>query len=171
MIDMKIRTLVRTALLVALVCVATIVIRIPSPTGGYKNLGDCFVLLSGWILGPWYGCAAAGIGSMMADLISGAPHYAVGTLLIKGFMGLEAALVLRAFKQGIWGRLISGVIAELIMVGGYFFYACVILGRGSAAAVSMPGNFIQGAIGLIAAMLLWPPAKMILLRIDGKEGE
>ena len=42
----------------ALVYVATSIIQIPSPVNGYVNLGDCFVLLSGWLLGPWYGAAA-----------------------------------------------------------------------------------------------------------------
>ena len=27
------------------------VVQIPSPMNGYVNLGDCFVLLSGWLLG------------------------------------------------------------------------------------------------------------------------
>ena len=66
--DKKIRKLVISALMAALVCVATMVIRIPTPTNGYVNLGDCFVLLSGWLLGPWWGGAAAGIGSMLTDL-------------------------------------------------------------------------------------------------------
>jgi len=57
--DKKIRKLVLAALLAALVCVATMVVQIPSPMQGYVNLGDCFVLLSGWLLGPWYGFAAA----------------------------------------------------------------------------------------------------------------
>ena len=69
--DTRIKTLVFAALLAALVCVATMVIQIPSPANGYVNLGDCFVLLSGWLLGPLHGAAAAGIGSMMADLFLG----------------------------------------------------------------------------------------------------
>ena len=33
---------------------------------------DIVVLLAGWVLGPMYGGAAAGLGSMLADLVSGA---------------------------------------------------------------------------------------------------
>jgi len=40
------------------VCVATMVIRVPSPKG-YVNLGDSFVVLAGWMLPPWYGFFAA----------------------------------------------------------------------------------------------------------------
>ena len=71
MSDKKVQKLVVSALMAALTYVATMVVRIPSPMNGYVNLGDCFVLLSGWLLGPWYGGAAAGIGSMLTDLLSG----------------------------------------------------------------------------------------------------
>ena len=54
MADKRIHRLVYAALLAALVCAATMVIQIPSPTGGYVNAGDGFVLLSGWLLGPWH---------------------------------------------------------------------------------------------------------------------
>ncbi len=40
---MKVRKLVAAALLAALACGATMVIQIPSPIGGYLNLGDCIV--------------------------------------------------------------------------------------------------------------------------------
>ena len=79
MSDKKIRTMVTAAVLAALSCVATMVVQIPSPMNGYVNLGDCFVLLSGWLLGPWWGAAAGGIGSMLADLLLGYGPYAPGT--------------------------------------------------------------------------------------------
>ena len=66
--DAKIKKLVLAALMAALTYVATSIVRIPSPMQGYVNLGDCIVLLSGWILGPWWGAAAGGIGSMLVDL-------------------------------------------------------------------------------------------------------
>ena len=69
--DMKIRKMVLAALMAALTYVATMVVQIPSPMQGFVNLGDCFVLLSGWLLGPWYGFAAGGIGSI-SKILSGA---------------------------------------------------------------------------------------------------
>ena len=59
--------IVFAALFAALTCVATMAIRVPSPTG-YANLGDCFVLCSGWVLGPVWGTISAGVGSMFADI-------------------------------------------------------------------------------------------------------
>ena len=151
--DKKIRKLVLAALLAALVCVATMVVQIPSPMQGYVNLGDCFVLLSGWLLGPWYGFAAGGIGSMLADLFLGYAHYAPGTLVIKGLMALVAALMYEKMGRSTAAR-IGGAAAEIIMVLGYFGYASLLLGKGLAAAASIPGNVFQGAVGLVVGVIL-----------------
>mgnify|MGYP004651880077 FL=1 len=156
--NQKVRKLVLSALMAALVYVATSIIQIPSPVNGYVNLGDCFVLLSGWLLGPWYGAAAAGIGSMLVDLLSGYGHYVPGTLIIKGVDALAAALIFRAMGRSKTALLVSGTVGEIIMVAGYFFYASLILGKGLAAAASIPGNIVQGiagvAIGMALAMVL-----------------
>ena len=48
----KTKKIVVAAMLAALTCVATMIIKIPSPLKGYLNLGDCVVLLAGWMLIP-----------------------------------------------------------------------------------------------------------------------
>lgn len=149
----KIVRLVFTGLLTALVCVATMVIKIPTPTNGYVNLGDALVLLSGWLLGPAYGFFAAGVGSALADLINGYGSYVAGTLLIKGLMGMTAALVMR--KESGMSLVMGGVLAEIIMIGGYFLYESTLLGYGLAAAASILGNAVQGGIGLVFGLLLY----------------
>ena len=159
MSDKKVQKLVVSALMAALTYVATMVVQIPSPMNGYVNLGDCFVLLSGWLLGPWWGAAAGGIGSMLADLLLGYGHYAPGTLIIKGAMSLVAALIFKAFGKNTVGALVSGVVAEIIMVAGYFGYAALLLGKGIGAAASIPGNLVQGTVGLVAGFLLLQVAR------------
>ena len=67
----KLTKLVICGMFAAITCVATMVIQIPSPMSGYINLGDCVVLLGAFLLGPVYGAVAGGVGSMLADLISG----------------------------------------------------------------------------------------------------
>ena len=122
MTDMKLRKLVLAALFAALCTVMTMVIQVPSPMQGYVNLGDCAVLLSAWVLGPWYGGAAAGLGSMLADLLS-YPHYAPGTLVIKFTMAVAAAYIFEAMRERsgkLAAQLIGGAAAEIIMVLGYF---------------------------------------------------
>ena len=84
----KTKQIVTAALFAALACVATMVIKIPSPMDGYLNLGDCVVLAAGWLLAPGYGFLAAGLGSGLADLFSGYAAYAPATFVIKGLMAL-----------------------------------------------------------------------------------
>ena len=80
----KTQKIVTASMLAALTCVATMIIKIPSPLKGYINLGDASVLLSGWLLSPVYGFFSAGIGSALADIFSGYTVYAPATFLIKG---------------------------------------------------------------------------------------
>ena len=157
--DKKVRKLIYSAMLAALVTAATMVVKIPSPTNGYVNLGDCFVLLAGWLLGPWYGGAAAGIGSMLTDLLSGYAYYAPASFVIKGLDAIVAALLYRSLKQSRGGLLLSGIVGELIMAAGYFGYSALLLGKGLGAALSIPGNLVQGAVGIIAAIMLLHLAK------------
>jgi len=143
-----------SAMFAALTCIATMVIQIPSPMSGYVNLGDCVVLLGGFLLGPSYGAAAAGIGSMLADLLAGYPHYALGTLVIKALMAVIAALLFRLFARRSWSAALAGVAAEIWMVLGYFAYAALLLGNGLSAASSIPGNLMQGLFGVVVSTLL-----------------
>ena len=141
-------------MLAALVFAATYAVKIPSPTNGYVNLGDCFVLVSGWLLGPWYGAAAGGIGSALTDLLGGYLHYVPATLLIKAADAFVAASIYRALKKSFKGMLIGGIAGELIMAAGYFGYSSLLLGRGLAAALSIPGNLVQGIVGIAAGTLI-----------------
>lgn len=151
----KILRLVFTGLMTALVCVATMVIKIPTPTNGYVNLGDAFVLISGWLLGPVYGFFAAGVGSALTDLIAGYGAYVPGTLLIKGLMAVIASLLMFKGKGGIVTRGISGFVAEVEMVLGYFLFESVVMGLGMGATASIFGNTMQGIMGLVIGLALY----------------
>ena len=157
--DAKIKKLVYAALFSALVCVATMVIKIPTPTNGYVNLGDCIVLLSGWMLGPVYGFLAAGIGSMLADILSGYMYYAPATFLIKGLVALTGSLLFVLFQKALKNHrrvslILSGILAEAVMIIGYFGFEATFMGYGLAAAASIPGNCVQGTFGVAAGIIL-----------------
>ena len=155
----KIKNLTIASLFAALTCVATMVIQIPSPMTGYVNLGDCFVLLSGWILGPVYGTLAAGIGSMFSDIFTGYLHFAPGTLIVKSLIALTASLLFSVMNRNsnhdLIPRIASGIVGEIVMILGYFIYASILLGRGLAAAASVPGNIMQGIFGVVTAVLIY----------------
>lgn len=169
--------LVYTALFTALTTVATLVIQVPSPMSGYVNLGDAMVLLSAGILGPVYGTAAAGIGSMLADLLSGYAYYAPGTLVIKCLMAFVAAQVFLVLKDKVKGKhfakVVSGLLAEIIMVVGYFGYAGLILGNGLSAALSIPGNLVQGGFGIVVSTVVYLALSQVIKMpklLKGHEG-
>ncbi len=149
-----------TAVMIAFTCVLTMAVRIPSPTKGYLNLGDLSVLLSGWLLGPLYGSIAAGVGSALADLFAGYPVYVPGTLLVRAAMALIVSLVPARVKRDGESRprlgfMIASVIAEVVMVAGYYLYEAVFIGEGFAAAVAgVPGNIAQGIVGAGGAYLV-----------------
>ncbi len=46
------------------------------------------------------------------------------------------------------------MVSETIMVLGYFGYASLLLGKGCGAAASIPGNLVQGAMGLVIGLVL-----------------
>ena len=148
--------IVMAALLAALTCVATMIIKIPSPLKGYLNLGDCVVLLAGWMLSPTYGFLAAGLGSALADIFSGYVTYAPATFVIKGLMALIAFYgfkLLHSKLGNISSRIISGIVAEVVMVAGYFIFEGFLYGFGPSL-VNIPANVIQGIAGLIIGTLL-----------------
>ncbi len=77
------------AMFIAVVCVATVVLKIDIPaTRGFFNVGDSMVYVTALLFGPIIGGMAGGIGSSLADILLGAPWYAPGTLVVKGVEGL-----------------------------------------------------------------------------------
>ena len=149
MSDKKIRFMVTAAVMAALTYVATTVVRIPAPTGGYVHMGDGLVLLCGWILGPWWGGAAAGIGSMLVDLLGGYMSFVPGTLVIKFLDAMAAALIVKALGRRTYSYVLGGIAGEAIMVAGYFVYEAAALKLGMGAAAGVLANVGQGAVGLV----------------------
>nr|WP_325179821.1 ECF transporter S component [uncultured Oscillibacter sp.] len=155
------RLLALTGLFAALGCVGTMVLQIPSPTGGYMNLGDAVVILGAWLLGPVYGAVAGGVGPALADLLSGYGVYVPATLVIKALMALTAAWLYRALGKR--GLLLSALAAEVPMVLGYWLFdgALAALSGGGAlglclvgSAAGIPSNLVQAAFGAAASTLL-----------------
>ena len=153
--DRRLRLLVTLSLLAALCCVATMAIPIPMPTGGYLNAGDVVVVFTALLVGPVYGAAAAGMGSMLADLFAGYAIYAPGTLLAKGLAALIAGWMYRKTDGSKRFAVFSAVCGELAMAAVYFLYESLGLGFGWAAAAELPGNLLQGAVGVAGGTALY----------------
>lgn len=152
----KTKKIVMAALMASLVCVATMIIKIPSPLKGYLNLGDCIVLMAGWMLSPAYGFLAAGLGSALADLLSGYVTYVPATFVIKGLMALIAFYGYKLMHKSLGNmpsRIISGIAAEIMMIVGYFVFEGFLYGF-APSAVNIPANGVQGVAGLILGVVL-----------------
>lgn len=148
----KTKKLVFAALMAAVTCIATMVIKIPTPTHGYVNLGDCMVLLSGWLLGPAYGFLAAGIGSALADMVYGYYIYAPATFIIKGAMALVAYYLCYKLNMNKFAIALSAICAEALMVAGYLIYELALYGKG--AFLGVLANVGQGLVGAVIGIIL-----------------
>lgn len=165
------------ALFAALTCICTMIIKIPTLTGGYIHPGDGMVILCGIVLGPGMGALAAGIGSMLSDLFSGYLIWVPATFIIKAASALVAALLFRAAGSRLFagkGRaalrvILGGVIGEALMVLGYFlfevglnaaanggFTSAAIAGGIAFSAAGIPANVLQGITGIVIACVLLP---------------
>ena len=147
------------ALLIALVCAATMAITIPIPaTSGYVHLGDSVILICSVFFGSGYGLAAGGIGSALADCLGGYAHWAPFTLVIKGVMGYIIGRV--SDYNGGRGKFFSlrNMAASFLgvawMVFGYFLGGAAIKGSFAVSLASVPANVVQGAGGLIIFIVI-----------------
>jgi uncharacterized membrane protein len=153
------------------------IIKIPTPTGGYIHPGDGMVLLCGIILGPGMGALAAGIGSMLSDLFGGYLVWVPATFVIKALTAMVAGILFRRTGQLLAGKksgftlriVLGGIIGEAIMVFGYFlfeiglnaagnggFTSAAIAGGIAYSAAGIPANILQGVTGIVIACVLLP---------------
>lgn len=164
----KTRKIVMTALLASFTCVATMIIKIPSPLHGYLNLGDAIVLLAGWMFSPLYAFLSAGIGSALADMFSGYFIYAPATFVIKGLMALVAYYGFKMLRKAI-GNLaswvVSGILSEVVMVLGYFVFEGFLYGF-VPSMVNIPANGVQGVAGVIIGVMLMKVFDKSKIRLD-----
>ena len=86
----NLRIIAECGIFAALVFIGT-ELRIPTALG-FMNLGDGVILIASYFIGPAAFFSAA-IGSALGDLIAGYPVYIAPTFVIKGLMGLVAALI------------------------------------------------------------------------------
>lgn len=152
----RVLLLVLTALFAAFACVATMVLVVPSPTGGYMNLGDAVVLTGAFLLGPVYGAIAGGVGSALADLLAGYASYVPATLVIKAVMGLLAGVLYRGIgrKWNGLGLLVCAAAGEIPMIIGYWLYDGFWMKSLTGAAVGIPSNLVQAAFGIVVSVAL-----------------
>lgn len=151
--NQKLKTIVYTAMAIAMVTLSTLSIRIPT-IKGYVNFGDIMIFVSAALIGKRTGFLAGGIGSALADIIGGYFIYAPGTFIIKGIEGLICGFIIRHNDEGklnIPSLILACVLSAAWMVFGYFAYEYAIFGMATALP-SIPSNILQGGVSAVAVI-------------------
>lgn len=175
--ELDVKQLTTAGIIAALIFVLTM-LHIPNFAGGYIHVGDSLVFFAALLVGPVYGFLAAGIGSMLSDLLSGYAIYAPLTFVIKGCMTLivyygYAFLKTKGnAKEGKFGKFgkifFISAIASGFMVLGYFV-AEIFMFNFAYAFANIFGNIIQGgASSALSVVLLVPIETAILYTMRSK---
>ncbi len=131
---------VRVSLYTALVLIATIVLQVYTPaTRGYFNLGEVAIYTIAALTSPLTAGIAGGVGSALADLVTGYGIFAPGTLVIKFTEGFVASLLISFFRKELphsrvrVASLIIGVFLGVLIAG-----LGVVLFTGEVEVYSVP---------------------------------
>ena len=149
--------LVFTALMTALVFVATYLPHIPIPLG-YAHLGDAVIFLLALLAPRRSALFAACIGSALADLLGGFALWIVPTLVIKFVM---AEIIYRVARRGDRIATRMSIITALLlsslwMAAAYTLAGAVLYASLSAGLASSPGLLMEGIVNAVLALLLLP---------------
>ena len=151
------RDICLTAVMTALVFVATFVPKIPIPLG-YAHLGDAVIFLLVLFLPQRNALLAACLGSALADLLGGFPLWILPTIIIKFLMAQTALLISGApLSQASNIKLLSAFIAgSIVMAIGYTVFGAILFNSLSAGLASTPGLLAEGLLNSLIAIILVP---------------
>lgn len=155
------RKLIMCSLLMSICFVVTRFLSVPAfYTKGYVNLGDVTVIVCAYVLGGWYGAAAAAFGAALSDASLAFYPYVPATFVIKGAMVFAAAFFFdrssKCASQVVSSVMIivGVVLAEAIMMVGYFVFESFLYGSVAVAAMSVAGNFVQGIVCAVPSIII-----------------
>lgn len=166
--NLSVKEIVTGALGIALVFLATYLIKVPNGIQGYFNMGDGFILLFASILNPFLAFLVGGVGSALADVAGGYAIYFIPTLLIKGAEAIIVSYLIH--KLGQKSRYVVYLLGGIIMVSGYFVADAFINESWALSATGIPSNIIQALAGYVVALACLPIiSKQILPNKTGQE--
>jgi uncharacterized membrane protein len=145
-----------TAMFMALVCLATMMIQIPIPLG-YTHLGNSVILIAVFYFNTKYGILAGSIGSALADLLTGYSVWIIPTLIIKAAFAFTAAMIGKKdnkFKLLSLRTILAVTTGMAVMVVGYTLSGAMIYGGLGAGLASTPGLALEGVANIIAFLIL-----------------
>jgi uncharacterized membrane protein len=158
------RDLVETALLIALVFVATrfINIRLPiSSNGGLVHLGNTMLFISAIVFGKKKGAIAGAFGMSLFDLLSEWAIWTPFTFVVRGVMGYIIGKI--AWSNGRKGNntiinIVGIAISGVWMIFGYYITEVILYGNYITPLGSVLGNITQIVVGIVIGV---PIAKIL----------
>jgi uncharacterized membrane protein len=150
-----------TAVLSAAYAAAIMLIIIPSPTGGYTQIGDFVVFASALLFGYRVGGSVGVIGAVAVDLFTGYPRWFVSipAHFLEGFVpGLTKN---KPFAL----QIVSCVIGAFLMATTYFLVNIYIKGLALAAVSYARDLFVQGGVSIILALAVVKIVKKVLPQV------
>ena len=147
-----------TAVLSAAYAAAIMLVIIPSPTGGYTQIGDFVVFVAALLFGFRVGGAVGVIGAVVVDLFTGYPRWFVSipAHLLEGFVpGL-------AKNKPFALQVVACVIGGFLMATTYFLVNVYIKGLALAAVSYARDLFVQAGISIILALIVVKIVKKVL---------
>ena len=151
----------------AIVAVFTLVIRVPSPIGGYISLCDAAVSFVAYAFGPVSGLIAGGLGTAFADLVGGYPQWAVISFIVHGLEAFLMGLIVRKDSSSMLRRVAAAAVAVVTVSGGYLLLTTASgLTVFTEAVLEVPANNVQSAVGAVIGLLLYGGVRKAYRRID-----
>lgn len=141
------------AVLTAVVVVFTLVVRIPT-TKGYLNLCDVAICFIAFTFGPISAFIAAGLGTAIADLVSGYAQWAPISFVVHGVEGLLIALIVSKKPLTIIRTFFAAIVCILTVSLGYFVLSALFISTPAVAAAEIPPNMIQAGVGVVFGLAL-----------------
>ncbi|MFJ5764097.1 ECF transporter S component [Lysinibacillus sp. NPDC093210] len=150
--------LILSAMLIALVFVATLTLNIKLPikaNGGLVHLGTGMLFTASILFGSKKGAIAGAIGMGLFDVVSGWMLWAPITFVARGLQGYIVGKI--AWSNGRKGNsipfnLFAMIISVPFMIAVYYVGEAILYANWIAPLASIPGDLVQNILGMIVAI-------------------
>lgn len=148
-----------TAVMTALVFLATFVPHIPIPLG-YAHLGDAVIFLLALLLRRRDALFAACVGSALSDVLGGFALWALPTLVIK-FLMVEVVCRVAGSAPGTARTAAAFLASSLWMAAAYTAFGALLYASVAAGLASAPGLLMEGVVNTAVALLVLPALRRL----------